>query len=75
MVRQRVSIVRKWREQCGLSQREAAQLLEMSPQRYNYFERFGSTLPHDALRIMASAWSEKTQRTPHDFYSLYHESC
>lgn len=74
MVRQRVSIVRKWREDCGLSQREAAQLLEMSPQRYNYFERFGSTLPHDALRIMANVWAERTQSNIARFYSEYHSS-
>jgi transcriptional regulator with XRE-family HTH domain len=68
------SFIKQWRLDCKLSQTEAAAILKMSAQRYNYIERKGSTLPHEALRMMANAWAETTERKAAEFYRKYHES-
>jgi len=66
------NMVLEWRTACRLSQQEAARLLNMSAQRYGYFERKAKVMPKDALRIMASVWAEATERDSLDFYKSYH---
>jgi hypothetical protein len=71
----RRNIVEDWRNACNLSKAEAAEVLGMTAQRYHYCERYGKTLPREALRIMATCWSERTERQPSEFYKIYHLSC
>lgn len=66
------NIVLKWRSDCGLSKSEAAQLLDISPQRYDYLERKASVMPKGALAVMANAWAERTERKTQEFYEWYH---
>lgn len=67
-------LLKQWREQCRISQSEAAKLLGVSPQRYSYMEHHGKVIPHSALRLMANAWAESTEQSVVKFYGWYHNS-